>query len=111
MIEPTETEAKETLDAFVEAMLQIAREARDDPELLTSAPHGRPVGRLDEVRAAKQPIVRHRFDASTSTAGSRQAASSKLRKAFLESRAVWERTQAGLVFACKGGNHRPKTKE
>jgi glycine dehydrogenase subunit 2 len=62
MVEPTETEAKETLDAFAEAMLQIVREARDDPEVVRSAPHGRPVGRLDEVRAARQPIVRYRFD-------------------------------------------------
>jgi glycine cleavage system P protein (glycine dehydrogenase) subunit 2 len=62
MIEPTETEAKETLDAFAEAMLTIAREARDDPEAIRSAPHGRPVGRLDEVRAAKQPIVRYGFE-------------------------------------------------
>jgi glycine dehydrogenase subunit 2 len=61
MVEPTETEAKETLDAFAEAMVQIAREARDDPEVLRSAPHGRPVGRLDEVRAARQPVVRYRF--------------------------------------------------
>jgi len=63
MIEPTETETKETLDAFAEAMLQIAREARDDPEAIRSAPHGLPVGRLDEVRAAKEPVVRHRFGA------------------------------------------------
>ena len=62
MIEPTETEAKETLDAFVEAMLSIVREARDDPETIRSAPHGRPVERLDEVRAARQPIVRYGFD-------------------------------------------------
>ena len=62
MIEPTETEAKETLDAFVEAMLAIAREAREDPDAIRSAPHGRAVGRLDEVRAAKQPVVRFRFD-------------------------------------------------
>jgi len=62
MIEPTETEAKETLDAFVEAMLAIAREARDEPETIRSAPHGRPVERLDEGRAARQPIVRHGFD-------------------------------------------------
>ncbi len=61
MVEPTETEAKETLDAFAEAMLQIVREARDEPEVVRSAPHGRPVGRLDEVRAARQPIVRYRF--------------------------------------------------
>ena len=62
MIEPTETEAKETLDAFVAAMLEIAREAREEPERLKAAPTGRPVGRLDEVRAAKQPIVRYSFD-------------------------------------------------
>jgi glycine dehydrogenase subunit 2 len=62
MVEPTETEAKETLDAFAEAMLQIAREAREDPEAIREAPHGRPVGRLDEVRAARQPVVRYRFE-------------------------------------------------
>ncbi len=62
MIEPTETEAKETLDAFVDAMLAIAREARDDAEAIKSAPHGQAVGRLDEVRAAKQPVVRYRFE-------------------------------------------------
>jgi glycine dehydrogenase subunit 2 len=61
MIEPTETEAKETLDAFADAMLEIAREAADDPEPIKSAPHGRPVGRLDEVRAVKQLVVRHDF--------------------------------------------------
>jgi len=62
MIEPTETEAKETLDAFAEAMLAIVREARDQPDTIRSAPHGRPVERLDEVRAAKQPIVRYAFE-------------------------------------------------
>jgi glycine dehydrogenase subunit 2 len=62
MIEPTETEAKETLDAFAEAMLAIAREARENPDAIHSAPHGRPVGRLDEVRAARQPIVRYAFE-------------------------------------------------
>ncbi|HEY7538439.1 MAG TPA: aminomethyl-transferring glycine dehydrogenase subunit GcvPB [Gaiellaceae bacterium] len=62
MIEPTETEAKETLDAFAEAMLSIAREARDDPDTLRSAPHSRPGGRLDEVRAARHPVVRYRFE-------------------------------------------------
>jgi glycine dehydrogenase subunit 2 len=61
MIEPTESEAKETLDAFVEAMLAIVREAADEPELLREAPHDRPVRRLDEVRAAKQPVLRFRF--------------------------------------------------
>jgi len=61
MIEPTETEAKETLDAFCDAMLEIAREAADKPELLKEAPHGRPVKRLDEVRAAKRPILKYGF--------------------------------------------------
>jgi glycine dehydrogenase subunit 2 len=62
MIEPTETEAKETLDAFADAMLEIARDAAEQPELLKEAPHVRPVKRLDEVRAAKQPVVRYRFE-------------------------------------------------
>jgi glycine dehydrogenase subunit 2 len=62
MIEPTETEAKETLDAFAEAMLAIAREAVDDPETIRSAPHDRPVRRLDEVLAAKRAIVRYGFE-------------------------------------------------
>jgi glycine cleavage system P protein (glycine dehydrogenase) subunit 2 len=62
MIEPTETEAKETLDAFCDAMLAIAREAAEDPQVLKDAPHGRPVGRLDEVRAAKQPILKYGFE-------------------------------------------------
>ncbi len=54
MIEPTETESKETLDAFADAMLQIAAEAREQPELLKTAPHTAPFKRLDEVRAAKE---------------------------------------------------------
>jgi glycine dehydrogenase subunit 2 len=62
MIEPTETEAKETLDAFCDAMLAIAREAAEQPELLKEAPHDRPVQRLDEVRAAKQPVVKYGFE-------------------------------------------------
>jgi glycine dehydrogenase subunit 2 len=61
MIEPTETETKERLDGFVDAMRQIVREAATDPELLRSAPHTRPVQRLDEVRAAKEPVVTHDF--------------------------------------------------
>jgi glycine dehydrogenase subunit 2 len=63
MIEPTETETKETLDAFCDAMLAIAREAAENPELLKQAPHDRPVRRLDEVRAAKNPVVKYGFDA------------------------------------------------
>jgi glycine dehydrogenase subunit 2 len=62
MIEPTETEAKETLDAFADAMLAITREAAEDPEVVREAPHGRPVKRLDEVRAAKRAIVKYGFD-------------------------------------------------
>jgi glycine dehydrogenase subunit 2 len=58
MIEPTETESKETLDAFAEAMLNIAREAEENPDLLHRAPHTTPVTRLDEVRAARQPKLR-----------------------------------------------------
>jgi glycine dehydrogenase subunit 2 len=58
MIEPTETESKETLDAFADALLAIAREAKESPELLHDAPHVTPVGRLDEVRAARQPDLR-----------------------------------------------------
>jgi glycine dehydrogenase subunit 2 len=61
MVEPTETEAKETLDAFCDAMLAIAREAGEEPELLKEAPHYRPVKRLDEVRAAKHPVVKYGF--------------------------------------------------
>ena len=57
MIEPTETESKATLDAFADAMIQIAREAREDPQLLKDAPHNAPVKRLDEVRAARQMIL------------------------------------------------------
>src|SRR5205823_8406749 len=63
MIEPTETEAKETLDAFAAAMMAIAHEAREEPDVIRAAPHGRPVGRLDEVRAAKNPIVKYGFGA------------------------------------------------
>jgi glycine cleavage system P protein (glycine dehydrogenase) subunit 2 len=73
MIEPTETEAKETLDAFCDAMLAIAREAADEPELLKEAPHDRPVGRLDEVRAAKQPVVKYGFDEHPTVEGEPRA--------------------------------------
>jgi glycine dehydrogenase subunit 2 len=73
MIEPTETEAKETLDAFADAMLAIRREADEEPELLKEAPHVRPVKRLDEVRAAKQPIVRYRFEEHEDPVGAGEA--------------------------------------
>lgn len=58
MIEPTETESKETLDAFIEVMRKIAREAQEQPEFVTGAPRTTPVSRLDEVTAARKPIVR-----------------------------------------------------
>jgi len=57
MIEPTETENKQTLDHFADAMLAIAKEARESPELLTTAPHNTPVKRLDEVKAAKDLVL------------------------------------------------------
>ena len=57
MIEPTESESKDTLDAFIAAMKAIANEAQNQPELLHTAPHSTPVGRLDEVRAARQPVL------------------------------------------------------
>lgn len=57
MIEPTETESIETLDAFVEAMLKIAEEAKSNPELVQTAPHTTPFGRLDEVKAARQLVL------------------------------------------------------
>jgi len=57
MIEPTETESKETLDAFADTLIQIAAEARSDPDLLKTAPHNTPYGRLDEVKAAKELVL------------------------------------------------------
>ena len=68
MIEPTETETKERLDEFVDAMRSIADEAANDPEVLKSAPLTRPVRRLDEVKAAKHPVVRHAFEAEAEEA-------------------------------------------
>jgi glycine dehydrogenase subunit 2 len=62
MIEPTETEPIETLDAFVDAMRAIAEEAADDPEIVKTAPHHRQVRRLDEVKAAKLAIVKFGFE-------------------------------------------------
>ncbi len=58
MVEPTETETKETLDAFAEALAEILREAAEDPEIAQNAPYTTPVRRLDEVGAAKRPVIR-----------------------------------------------------
>jgi glycine dehydrogenase subunit 2 len=60
MIEPTETESKETLDDFAEVMARIADEAVDDPELLKNAPHKTPVRRIDEVRAARVLVLKYK---------------------------------------------------
>ncbi len=58
MVEPTETETKETLDSFAEAIAEILREAAEDPEIALQAPYTTPVRRLDEVGAAKRPVIR-----------------------------------------------------
>ncbi|SHJ36095.1 glycine dehydrogenase subunit 2 [Clostridium amylolyticum] len=58
MIEPTETESKETMDAFIDAMHAIAKEAEENPEVFKTAPHNSPVRRIDEVRAARNPILK-----------------------------------------------------
>ncbi len=60
MIEPTETESLQTLDAFVEAMIAIAREAETAPDLVRGAPYETPVTRLDDVTAARKPVLRWR---------------------------------------------------
>jgi glycine dehydrogenase subunit 2 len=58
MVEPTETETKQTLDAFVEAIASIVREARENPDVVKQAPHLPRLGRLDEARAARKPRLR-----------------------------------------------------
>jgi glycine dehydrogenase subunit 2 len=59
MIEPTETESKETLDSFIDIMITIAKEAEENPEIVQEAPHSTVVGRLDETTAARKPILRY----------------------------------------------------
>lgn len=59
MIEPAETEAKETLDEFADAMIQITKEAEEEPETVQEAPYHTPVGRLDETTAARNPVLRY----------------------------------------------------
>jgi glycine dehydrogenase subunit 2 len=59
MIEPTESESKEELDLFIDAMRQIAREAEENPELVLNAPHATRISRLDEVMAARKPVLRY----------------------------------------------------
>ena len=70
MIEPTESEPREELDAFAEAMIAIAREAEESPELVRSAPHVTPIGRVDEAALAREagkpgsfaPVLRAKVD-------------------------------------------------
>jgi glycine dehydrogenase subunit 2 len=57
MIEPTETENKDTLDRFADALIKIAEEAKSQPELLHNAPHTTPFGRMDEVKAARELVL------------------------------------------------------
>ena len=65
LIEPTETESKQMLDAFVEAMARVGQEAQEQPDVVRSAPHSLPVRRLDDVRAAKQLDLAWQPDAGT----------------------------------------------
>ena len=60
MIEPTENESKETLDAFIDVMRLIAQEAKENPELVKTAPHKTPISRVDDVEAAKHPVVTYK---------------------------------------------------
>jgi glycine dehydrogenase subunit 2 len=60
MVEPTETENKETLEGFARALNEIAREAKENPQIVKDAPHDTPVGRLDETTAARKPVLRWR---------------------------------------------------
>jgi glycine dehydrogenase subunit 2 len=61
MCEPAETETKETLDGFADALIAVAREAREAPGVFREAPHTTPVSRLDEVRANRNPILTWRM--------------------------------------------------
>ena len=60
MIEPTENESKETIDGFIDVMKKIAEEARENPDMVKTAPHSTPIGRVDDVLAAKHPVTTYR---------------------------------------------------
>jgi glycine cleavage system protein P-like pyridoxal-binding family len=77
MVEPTETETKESLDAFADAIEEILTEAETDPEAAKNAPYSTPVRRLDEVRATRKPVVRQAFGATTGDGGATEAAASR----------------------------------
>src|SRR5690606_4323603 len=61
MIEPTETESLETIDAYIEVLAEVLARAADDPDYLAGAPYDTPVRRLDEVKAARSPVLSHDF--------------------------------------------------
>jgi glycine dehydrogenase subunit 2 len=65
LVEPTETETRETLDEFAESLAAILGEAREDPEIARNAPYTTPVRRLDEAAAAKRPVIRQPLDDGT----------------------------------------------
>ncbi len=69
MIEPTESEGREELDLFIDAMRSIAREAEENPELVKSAPHNTRIGRLDEAAAARKPVLRWKSAKTSLAAG------------------------------------------
>lgn len=60
MIEPTENESKETLDGFIDVMHKIAKEARETPDVVKGAPHNTPITRVDDVEAAKHPVLTYK---------------------------------------------------
>ncbi|MGN1214225.1 MAG: aminomethyl-transferring glycine dehydrogenase subunit GcvPB, partial [Bacteroidaceae bacterium] len=61
MIEPTETESKDTIDSFIKVMKEIAKEAAETPDLVKSAPHNTPISRVDDVKAVKEPKLTFKF--------------------------------------------------
>ena len=65
MIEPTETESKETMDAFIDVMIKIAKEVEENPDVVLEAPHTTIIGRLDEVQAARNPVLRYTKEKET----------------------------------------------
>jgi len=69
MIEPTETESKETLDYFIDCMVKIAEEVESNPDILHAAPHNAPVGRVDEVQSAREPDLRWNPETKTKDEG------------------------------------------
>ena len=69
MIEPTESEGRDELDLFIDAMKAIAREAKENPDLVKGAPHNTRIGRLDEAAAARKPVLRWKPLSTASSAG------------------------------------------